>query len=812
MRPSAIVTLMCLGTHVTLRNVAVSAITLTLCACSASAPDLTSLDDVDSGEPGASTFDASPPPAPSSTAAANVPQGPRISDGTSALIVGNAGPNHPNQYGSQPASVNFAPVGFDWNVTTSAPVHAAPATYGVNWTSSSTADVLAFAVDATGTGRGITASSQIHAGWASAARDAGIFIFTNLYGGTGWTPDLLTYALDNVTTASFTSGGLIFDLDGTKLYALSHQGNLYCFNVPTGGAVTAAATRATACTGWTVYAANQTVTYSSPWPMYSSSKIDGFYFGDDAGNLHCVTSTGTSCWSGGAGPIVQPGSAQTVQPLASPIVLTDASNFPVVYVGDAVGRFIRVIDKGTTPAPGSVGSGVASVDLCGAAPGSCGSNWAIRSSATIDVTTDTAYVASGGSVFEFPVDDAQNWQPRKTAKALVTTTSSDAPMTSTPTLDRTNGFLYVGYNNTIYKLVYPFDGSATNGIYSTALQASGPDKSYPRGTPLSFNSTVYIGTGKKSSGTGLVESYGCGGSTSFTPPVLTDVTAANYGYFVGTPMIVDYLNGNVNFGYDNGTTGGIVQFPPLSSTTGWACPSGDTSVSGLACGSSAACISKCASASACNGAHESAHGCGTSTGLCTATCAAGYADCDQNLNTDGCETHTASDTDNCGGCGTTCSTNHITPTCTSSACGGTCDVGYANCNANAADGCETATTCSAKGCCGATCSSGQACVNGTCGSSTVTECSTVSEHATAQITCPGGTVVKSITFASFGTPTGTCGSFATSSCNATTSSAVVSAACLGKASCSVSAEDSVFVDPCTNTFKRLYIQAACACP
>jgi alpha-galactosidase len=95
------------------------------------------------------------------------------------------------------------------------------------------------------------------------------------------------------------------------------------------------------------------------------------------------------------------------------------------------------------------------------------------------------------------------------------------------------------------------------------------------------------------------------------------------------------------------------------------------------------------------------------------------------------------------------------------------------------------------------------------GTSTGGQCAVVGERSTANLSCPSGQVIKSINFASYGTPTGSCPSFATSSCHASTSKSKVESSCLNKGSCSVGANNAVFGDPCQGTYKKLAVAYAC---
>ncbi|MFO0652611.1 MAG: hypothetical protein U0326_40725 [Polyangiales bacterium] len=100
------------------------------------------------------------------------------------------------------------------------------------------------------------------------------------------------------------------------------------------------------------------------------------------------------------------------------------------------------------------------------------------------------------------------------------------------------------------------------------------------------------------------------------------------------------------------------------------------------------------------------------------TCDAGYADCNGRA-ADGCETTPSTDVNHCGACGHACSLAHASEVCATGACAvGACDDGWADCNGNAADGCETDLTApSSCGACGNACSlphSTPACASGAC--------------------------------------------------------------------------------------------------
>lgn len=64
-----------------------------------------------------------------------------------------------------------------------------------------------------------------------------------------------------------------------------------------------------------------------------------------------------------------------------------------------------------------------------------------------------------------------------------------------------------------------------------------------------------------------------------------------------------------------------------------------------------------------------------------------------------CDANLSSDPENCGACGRRCRFDGAASTCVAGVCAlGACAQGYANCDGNAANGCETDTTTSAANC------------------------------------------------------------------------------------------------------------------
>ena len=95
----------------------------------------------------------------------------------------------------------------------------------------------------------------------------------------------------------------------------------------------------------------------------------------------------------------------------------------------------------------------------------------------------------------------------------------------------------------------------------------------------------------------------------------------------------------------------------------------------------------------CDNACEVPHAeAGCSGGECNIeSCSTGWEDCNKDPE-DGCEqTDIGSSASDCGACGVACPDINGTPRCEDSTCAIECADGYADCNGDAADGCEVAT-------------------------------------------------------------------------------------------------------------------------
>jgi hypothetical protein len=130
--------------------------------------------------------------------------------------------------------------------------------------------------------------------------------------------------------------------------------------------------------------------------------------------------------------------------------------------------------------------------------------------------------------------------------------------------------------------------------------------------------------------------------------------------------------------------------------TGLGCAT-DTSLDGANCGGCG---------TSCNAEFGPLHAAGKcQTSACVLDqCNTGFADCNKQA-VDGCESNQTSDANNCGGCGSACLAPHGSNSCVASKCAPSCGTAFGNCDGIVANGCEVAFATDKKNCgmCGTTC-------------------------------------------------------------------------------------------------------------
>ena len=174
-----------------------------------------------------------------------------------------------------------------------------------------------------------------------------------------------------------------------------------------------------------------------------------------------------------------------------------------------------------------------------------------------------------------------------------------------------------------------------------------------------------------------------------------------------------------------------------------------------------------------------------------------------------------------------CSGNYAGANCSSCATGytgtncGTCNTGYTQYNGSCQQDClvrdqvgindttvipgtgTISCTSPATGLVDYNCSGGNFSItSGSCALKRInSDCFNISEGGTLTMTAPAGKVWEGVTFASYGLPN----SCVVSSCNAANSMEKISDACSKKTTCSISAINEIFFDPCLGTGKRLQV-------
>jgi len=86
--------------------------------------------------------------------------------------------------------------------------------------------------------------------------------------------------------------------------------------------------------------------------------------------------------------------------------------------------------------------------------------------------------------------------------------------------------------------------------------------------------------------------------------------------------------------------------------------------------------------------------------------------------------------------------------------------------------------------------------------SNASQCYSVNENQEITLMAPQGKTWKKVVFASYGTPN----SCNIAACHSAKTASVIESACSGKTTCTISATNEVFDDPCYGTYKTLQVK------
>ncbi|HEY2746329.1 MAG TPA: PQQ-binding-like beta-propeller repeat protein [Polyangia bacterium] len=295
--------------------------------------------------------------------------------------------------------------------------------------------------------------------------------------------------------------------DGTKVYGVSSKGTVYGFNAADGSRAT----------GFPV-SLGHTVSWASPWIDFETQPY-ALYVADTAGNVTRIdTSTGTKTWSKNVCSKIH----------SSPIVWSG-----VVWVGCDDGQLYRL-----NPATGALYG--QKTNLCAR---SCTGNDAIYSAPFIDSINNWLLVGVNNQVVALDISPS-GCTTGTTCTPQFATVGSSAIFYSSPFADVAGGYVYIAFNNRLWRA--PYDGTKSNPITafqqaSHALGGVNNEQGYPKSSPMVFNGHVWVGDGA-----GYVNRFS---SSDFSFEAVTP----QYGATIDTTPLIDIAGGNIYYG-TNGTT------------------------------------------------------------------------------------------------------------------------------------------------------------------------------------------------------------------------------------------------------------------
>ncbi len=342
-------------------------------------------------------------------------------------------------------------------------------------------------------------------------------LYTVAMVGTGWQARIYNQLYNAAPTlcASATldgdvdNGFVAVSADGQTFYVGTTRGTLYAIGNPatcTGGSITPS---------WS-YASGSTFSRTGPWIDYGSGAL---YIGA-ANGVHAVDKNGN--------PLI-----------GFPVNVGGAvHNLPIVWngnvwVGTDAGAIVRI--------DGSSGAVRSTTSLCA---GACGINDAIYATPFVDTARNVLITAANGRVFEIDgtcASTSSTCAPAVTSFAFSTTAGQ---VWSSPTVDAANGWLYLGFDNKLFKISYPIAGGTA---ISAATFGIGANPTYPRSTPLVFGGYAFLGDGG-----GYLDRV----ATSSAASIGTVANTTSMGSSVDSTCVIDYMTGGNVYVGSIGSPGG----------------------------------------------------------------------------------------------------------------------------------------------------------------------------------------------------------------------------------------------------------------
>jgi hypothetical protein len=277
---------------------------------------------------------------------------------------------------------------------------------------------------------------------------------------------------------------MLLSLDGSVAYAADTAGKLYAVKLADGTSPWGGSKSLSAGVSW-----------ATPWLDFNTPYT-----------IYVVDTTGTPQAfdaATGAAKYATPTSATGNSPVHSSPVLWNG----ILWFGADNGNLYRV-----NPSTGAV---LGSTNLCLHGSGSCSANDAIYSAPFIDSANNLLLIGVNKRLVQVSIDPSTGCTSTSCPASAFTYftlddgafASSETTFTSTPYA--ANGFVYVAFDNRLWRATY------TNGVAagssgnftraSTLALTSDPtgvmrpwdqnDHSHPKSSPLEFNSTIFLGDG-----------------------------------------------------------------------------------------------------------------------------------------------------------------------------------------------------------------------------------------------------------------------------------------------------------------------------